>query len=96
MSDRFQALHLLAEYPILCGLARQHTRATKLDGRTIAWIYRTHKSAIDEQALLENERQLMLELSIRFASESSECVLCRLPRVLLSEGQTVCLCVPPA
>jgi hypothetical protein len=77
MGDPVRGLHLLSEYPFLKSLVPEHTKATRLDGRAIAAIYKAHLASIDERALLNHELCLMsalgIELDIRKsgASESS-------------------------
>jgi hypothetical protein len=60
MIDPVRRLHLLSEYPLLKSLARQHTKATRLDGRAIAAIYKAH-----------HERCLMRALGIEFGVDDS-------------------------
>jgi hypothetical protein len=71
MIDPARRLHLLSEYPLLKSLARQHTKATRLDGRAIAAIYKAHLVGIDERALQHHERGLMRALGIEFGVDDS-------------------------
>jgi hypothetical protein len=71
MADPLHVLRLLSEYPLLESLARQHTKATMLDGRAIEAIYKAHLASIDERALQHHERCLMRALGIEFDIKSS-------------------------
>jgi hypothetical protein len=71
MTDALRALHRLNTYPLLKTLARQHTEATRLDGRAIAAIYKKHLGNIDERVLQHHERNLMRALGIAIDTNSS-------------------------
>lgn len=55
-------LYLLADFPQLQGFARQHSKATRLDGRACAWIYSEHRTEIDWDALTHEEKTLLVLL----------------------------------
>lgn len=63
-------LYLLADFPQLCGFARQHSKATRLDGRACAWIYSVHRAEIDWDALTPAEKTL-LDLMECFRDEAA-------------------------
>ena len=54
--DVWHALHRLTDYPVLAGLAREGTAATKLDGRACRYIYESALPRIDWPAVSEGER----------------------------------------
>ena len=60
----WHALHRLADYPVLDALAREGTKAIKLDGRACRYIYEAALPRIDWQAVLPSERVFMLLLGI--------------------------------
>ena len=62
--DVWHALHRLTDYPVLAGLAREGTAATKLDGRACRYIYESALPRIDWPAVSEGERALMRSLGI--------------------------------
>ena len=57
-------LYTLAEYPQLCGFAKKHTTAIRLDGRACAWIYGEHRTEIDWDALTPAEKALLALLDV--------------------------------
>ena len=60
----WHALHRLADYPVLDALAREGTKAIKLDGRACRYIYEAALPRIDWQAVLPSERAFMPLLGI--------------------------------
>jgi len=59
-----QALHQLADYPVLSVLAGQRTQAAQLDGRACRFIYQAAKSALARHELSEKEQAFMRQLGV--------------------------------
>lgn len=85
-SGRLQALYVLSEYPVLAALACQHTEASRLDGKTIASIYKTHLDRIDERSLVNHERRLMHELGVELEIRTSAQLQGQYPYMFPLEG----------
>lgn len=58
------ALHWLADYPLLAALAKERTTATKLDGRACRFIYSEALPRIDWQAMSASELAFLRSLVI--------------------------------
>lgn len=61
----WHTLHLLADYPVLDFLAKERTKAKRLDGRACAAIYEAAISRIDWQTVSVNERAFMRSLGFK-------------------------------
>ena len=59
-----QALHQLADYPVLSALARQCTQATQLDGRACRFIYQAARSTLARHEMSEKEQAFMRQLGV--------------------------------
>ena len=59
------ALYMLADYPVLAGLAAERTKANRLDGRTCRAIYEAALPCIDWQAVSVHEREFMRRLGVK-------------------------------
>lgn len=67
MEDNFVSMHgsvLLSEYPVLAGLARERTTATRLDGRACKALYLDALPSIDLATVPEVELGLMRRLGV--------------------------------
>lgn len=87
----FHALHRLADYPVLAALARESTKAIKLDGRACRYIYESALPRIDWLAVSASERAFMCSLGIALTTAELIAVLQALPPELpvmlsVSEG----------
>jgi hypothetical protein len=58
------ALYRLADYPVLAALARERTKATKLDGRACRHLYEAALPRIDWSAVSASELAFMRSLGI--------------------------------
>lgn len=85
-SDSLQAPYVLSDYPVRGALACQHTEASRLDGKTIASIYKPHLDRIDERSLVNHERQLVHELGVEIEVRTSTELQGRFPYMFPLEG----------
>lgn len=60
----FQALHRLADYPVLADLAARHTQATRLDGRACHHLYAQALGAIDVSGIAAQELAFIRALGL--------------------------------
>lgn len=67
-----QALHRLAEYPVLAALAASRTQATRLDGRACRYLYQAAGSALAQYEVSENERAFMQQLGVVVPTNARE------------------------
>ena len=63
-----QALHRLADYPVLSALAASRTQATQLDGRACRYLYQEAGSGLARYVVSESERAFMLQLGVAVQS----------------------------
>jgi len=67
MQDDFvpmQSLYRLSDFPVLAGIAREHTKATKLDGRACKALYLDALPSIDLATVPASELDLMRRLGV--------------------------------
>ena len=71
-SAAMQALHRLADYPVLAALAASRTQATRLDGRACRHLYEAAGSALAQDEISESERAFMQQLGVLVPTDGSE------------------------
>lgn len=67
-----QALHRLADYPVLADLAATRTQATSLDGRACRYLYEAAGSALAQYEVSENERAFMQQIGVVMPTDAHE------------------------
>lgn len=67
MADNFvlmQSLYRLSDFPVLAAIARERTKATKLDGRACKMLYSDALQLIDLSTVPESELAFMRRLGV--------------------------------
>lgn len=59
-----QSLYRLSDFPVLAAIARERTKATKLDGRACKMLYSDAQHLIDLSTVSESELDFMRRLGV--------------------------------
>lgn len=59
-----QSLYRLSDFPVLAGIARERTKATKLDGRACKMLYLDALPRIDLSTVADSELDFMRRLRV--------------------------------